>query len=68
MAAALWVIFALLGLGGFYLASVRLFPWKDCPRCTGTRRIQGGGGIHRDCGRCGATGRVRRLGAPGEES
>jgi hypothetical protein len=65
------VVYALLAaafLGGGWLLSVRLFPWKTCPRCKGSRRIQGGGGIHRDCGRCGATGRVRRLGAPGEES
>jgi hypothetical protein len=44
---------------------VRCFPWKDCPRCDGGKRIASGR-VHRDCGRCGATGRVRRWGA-GEE-
>jgi len=59
----LWLMLAAAVLGGGWYARLRLFPWKDCPRCGGSRRIQGGGGIHRDCKRCGATGRVRRAGA-----
>lgn len=47
-----------------WYAGVRLYPWRDCPRCGGGRRIRSGV-AHRDCGRCGASGRVRRLGARG---
>lgn len=47
--------------------AVRLYPWKDCPSCTRhSGRVQSGKGTHRDCARCGATGRVRRWGAPGK--
>jgi hypothetical protein len=53
-------------IGGCCYAGVRLFPWKTCPACNGDRRIYGAGG-HKDCGRCGATGRVRRWGAPRED-
>ena len=63
MTAAWLALAAFVGGGGWY-AHVRLFPWKTCPRCDGGRRIKGGGTVHRDCGRCGSTGRVRRLGAP----
>lgn len=55
------VLAALVIVGGWY-GHVRLFPWKTCPRCRGRGRI-GSGGTHRDCGRCGTTGRVRRFGA-----
>lgn len=48
-------------LGGRY-AFVRAFPWKTCRWCGGRGRIYGPGG-HRDCKRCGTTGRVRRWGA-----
>lgn len=41
---------------------VRLYPWRTCPRCGGSKRNTSGG-AHRDCGRHGATGRVRRFGA-----
>ena len=57
---------ALLGLGGWRV-SLLLYPWKDCPACGGARRIGDGAGNHRDCGKCGTTGRVRRFGAPREE-
>lgn len=50
---------------GGWLVHVRLFPWRKCPRCGGRQRNYSAG-AHRDCGRCGATGRVRRLGAPKE--
>lgn len=52
-----------VGLVAAWLVSVRLYPWKKCRPCGGSGRIQGGGGIHRDCGKCGAKGRVRRFGA-----
>ncbi len=61
----LWMLLAAaVFLGGRY-ALVRLYPWKACPRCKGGR-VYGGGG-HRDCKRCGKTGRVRRWGAPRQE-
>jgi hypothetical protein len=53
-------------VGAAWYVRIRLYPWKDCPRCDGGRRIARGV-VHRDCGRCGATGRVRRLGAPRED-
>lgn len=40
----------------------RLFPWKRCPTCKGTRRVQGMGGF-RICTRCDKEGKVRRFGA-----
>ena len=39
----------------------QFYPWKDCPRCTKGRQYSAG--AHRDCNRCGAKGRVRRVGA-----
>lgn len=63
---ALWIVLAVVVLGGGWYAHVRLYPWKDCPRCGGSERNKSGY-AHRDCGRCGARGRVRRWGAPGEE-
>lgn len=62
MTVAWAVVIVFVVVGGWYLR-VLLFPWKDCPRCDGGRRIISGA-VHRDCGRCGAEGRVRRLGAP----
>jgi DnaJ-class molecular chaperone len=62
----LWLLLAALVAGGGWLVYVRLYPWRDCPRCHGARRNRFGY-AHRDCKRCGSTGRVRRLGAPGEE-
>lgn len=41
---------------------VALFPFRDCPRCSSRKRNYSGS-AHRDCKRCGATGRVRRWGA-----
>jgi hypothetical protein len=41
---------------------VALYPWRNCPRCSSRKRNYSGS-AHRDCGRCGATGRVRRIGA-----
>ena len=62
MSAAGAVALIALVLAGACLVHVRLYPWKDCPACDGGRRIKSGI-AHRDCGRCGATGRVRRWGA-----
>lgn len=64
---ALWLALAALGAFAAWRVSVTLFPWRTCPRCEGRKRIQGGGGVHRDCARCGASGRVRRTGARKEE-
>ena len=63
MTGALEIALAAVVIGGWY-AHVRLYPWKTCPRCDGGQRIKGGARVHRDCGRCGSTGRVRRFGAP----
>ena len=61
MHAALAVaLIAIVGLAGWQL-HVRLFPWKACPRCGGSKRVRSGS-AHRDCGRCGSEGRVRRWG------
>ena len=55
-------------LGGVALAAgwyvhVLIFPWKDCPRCGGSKRNNSGNAFRR-CGRCDSTGEVRRFGAP----
>jgi hypothetical protein len=59
---ALWIVLAVVVIGGGWYVHARLYPWKDCPRCGGTKRNVSGN-AHRDCTRCGSTGRVRRLGA-----
>jgi hypothetical protein len=61
------IVLAAVVLGGGWYVHVRLFPWRNCPRCGGKRRNYSGY-AHRDCGRCGSTGRVRRWGAPREEN
>ena len=63
MAHAAEIVLVVLVIGAGWYVHVRLFPWRDCPRCGGRKRISGGRGTHRDCGRCGNTGRVRRIGA-----
>lgn len=62
--AELLVIVAVLAV--LTWASVRLFPWRACPSCT-KGRVYDGAGHHRDCSRCGSTGRVRRWGAGKEK-
>lgn len=47
-----------------WFGRARLFPWRRCPRCKGTRRVQGMGGF-RICTRCDKEGKVRRFGAGG---
>lgn len=62
------VVYVVLGaafLVGAQLVRARIRPWKRCPKCSGTRRIQGLGGFS-ICGRCDKEGKVRRWGAPGE--
>jgi ribosomal protein S27AE len=59
-ALAALLILALIAAGSYI--HILLYPWKECPRCDGGRRISSLA-AHRDCGRCGATGRVRRWGA-----
>lgn len=53
-------------LAGARQVHVWVFPWRTRPRCRGKSRINSGS-AHRDCGRCGSDGRVRRFGAPREE-
>lgn len=65
MTGAVLVLAVLIG-GACWYFHVRLFPWRACPRCNGGKRISSGE-AHRDCGRCGTAGRVRRFGA-GKES
>jgi len=60
------VVELLLGaaaLAGARQVHVWIFPWRMCPRCHGAGRNKNGS-VHRDCGRCGSDGRVRRFGAP----
>lgn len=61
--AVLWALVVALAALGLWRLSVHMFPWRTCPRCHGERRIRDGAGHHRDCARCGASGRVRRIGA-----
>lgn len=63
-ALAALLLFALIVAGCY--AHVLRYPWKECPRCDGGRRISSLA-AHRDCGRCQATGRVRRWGAGREK-
>jgi DnaJ-class molecular chaperone len=64
--AALWTaLAAVFGFAGWQV-HVHYYPWKRCPRCGGAKRVKSGR-AHRDCGRCGSEGRVRRWGAPGGE-
>jgi DnaJ-class molecular chaperone len=56
---AVWVALGVVAVGWY--VHVRLFPWRDCPRCGGSKRNRSGR-AHRDCGRCGSEGRVRRWG------
>jgi hypothetical protein len=57
------IVLALVLLVGWWL-SVKLFPYRRCPRCKGTGNLGGGilGGV-RPCGRCGSTGLLPRLGS-----
>jgi hypothetical protein len=63
----LWLLLGAVGGGGIWYAHVRLYPWRNCPRCSGGKRNYSIS-AHRDCRRCKATGRVRRWGAPSEEN
>ena len=59
---ALVLVLAAAAAAGAWYAHVRRYPWKDCPRCSGKKRNYSLR-AHRDCRRCGSTGRVRRIGA-----
>jgi hypothetical protein len=58
-----WAVLGAFALGGGWYLHVLIFPWKDCPRCGGSKR-NGSGNAFRRCGRCDSTGEVRRWGAP----
>lgn len=60
------LVVVVLLLIGLWQLHVHFYPWKDCPRCSAKKRNYSLR-AHRDCGRCGSTGRVRRIGAPREE-
>jgi hypothetical protein len=65
---ALFVVLAVLVIGGGWYVHVQRKPWKTCRACDGNKRIKGViPRTHADCKRCGATGRVRRVGARGEK-
>lgn len=58
------VIVIALMAGAAWFVGVRRRPFKVCRVCGGKGRLPGFvPGTHADCGRCGASGRVRRLGA-----
>lgn len=64
MSALDWLLAAAAAVAVWF-GRARLFPWKRCRRCSGTRRVQGMGGF-RICTRCDKEGKVRRFGAPKE--
>lgn len=61
MSALDWLLAAVAAVAVWF-GRARLFPWRRCPRCNGTRRVPGMGGF-RICTRCDKEGKVRRIGA-----
>jgi DnaJ-class molecular chaperone len=57
-----WLLAVTAIAAGARYVHVRLYPWRTCPKCGGSRRNTSGS-AHRDCGRCGSAGRIRRFGA-----
>ena len=55
-------------VGGGYLASTYLHPFRACGKCNGSGVHRGAiyGRATRACASCGGRGRFRRVGAPGE--
>jgi hypothetical protein len=46
-----------------YLLHSLLWPFKDCPRCRGSKKINAPAGVsYRKCPRCGGSGTETRLG------
>lgn len=60
------ILIVVVVLVGARQVHVYFFPWRDCPRCGGSKRNRSGNAFRR-CGRCNSTGEVRRWGAPREE-
>ena len=57
-----YVVLGAATLVGAQLVRAQLFPFKRCPRCKGTKRVQGMGGF-RVCTRCDKDGKVPRWGS-----
>ena len=62
MSAAVEFALAALALAAARQVHVWIFPWRNCPRCGGSKRNNSGDAFRR-CGRCDSTGEVRRWGA-----
>ena len=59
-------VLVIIGVVAARQVHVYFYPWRDCPRCGGSRRNNSGNAFRR-CGRCNSTGEVRRFGAPRAE-
>ena len=51
----------LLALAGLYVLSGLIWPYTNCPACSGGKHHSPTGQNWRDCGRCGGTGKRTRL-------
>src|SRR3989442_10001882 len=58
------VVLLILAVAAGYAVSLYFWPWRNCPRCRGTR-VNTGSNRHRYgmCKRCSGTGRTCRIGA-----
>jgi len=58
------VILLIIAAAAGYAVSLYFWPWRNCPRCHGTRVNPGSTRRrHGRCTRCSGTGRTRRIGA-----
>ncbi|SRR6266851_7215977 len=57
------VILLVLAIAAGYTVSLYFWPWRNCPRCRGTRVNPGSNRRYGMCTRCSGTGRTRRIGA-----